>query len=218
MSEVITFLVAAAVILVGALGVVTAKNPVHSALFLIQTLLGVAVLFIVQDAHFLAAVQIVVYAGAIVILFLFVIMLLGVDRAEDLGVDSVAGQKPLAAIVGAALLAGALTFVLVATDGATGQGPAESPTGELVEQRLDNGLTDIERIGRVLFTDGLVSFQLTALLLTIAVLGAVVLTRSMRRSDMLDDLEPVGTELGSLAPAGANDEHETSGHAGEDEQ
>lgn len=207
MSEVITFLAAAAVILVGALGVVLARNPVHSALFLIQTLLGVAVVFIVQDAHFLAAVQVVVYAGAIVILFLFVIMLLGVDRAEDMGVDPVAGQKPLAAVVGAALLAGALTMVLIATDGATGQRQVESPTDAMFEQRLDNGLTDIERIGRVLFTDGLVAFQLTAALLTIAVLGAVVLTRSVRSSDLLADREPATFDLPAAAPDGANDEH-----------
>ena len=85
MAEFITFFVAAVVIVTGGLGVIAARNPVHSALFLIQTLIGVAVLFVIQEAHFLAAVQVVVYAGAIVILFLFVIMLLGVDKAEDLG-------------------------------------------------------------------------------------------------------------------------------------
>ena len=71
-SETIVFIVGAAIILTGGLGVVASRNPVHSALFLVQTLFGVAVLFVVQEAHFLAAVQIVVYAGAIVILFLFV--------------------------------------------------------------------------------------------------------------------------------------------------
>ena len=124
MAEFITFFCGAAIILAGAIGVVVARNAVHSALFLIQTLLGVAVIFVVQEAHFLAAVQIVVYAGAIVILFLFVIMLLGVDKAEDLGVEPIAGQKPLAVVLGASLLATAITFVLVATDGATGVGSA----------------------------------------------------------------------------------------------
>ncbi len=203
MAEYITFFFGAAIILTGALGVVASRNPVHSALFLIQTLMGVAVLFVVQDAHFLAAAQVVVYAGAIVILFLFVIMLLGVDKAEDLGVEPIGGQKPLAAIIGAALLAGALTIVLIATDGATaGLGVFDD------ERSLENGLTDIERIGRVLFTDYLVAFQLTAALLTIAVIGAVVLTRTVRSGDRLDDLEAVPMdELPSLAPAGANDEH-----------
>ncbi|MEM9202548.1 MAG: NADH-quinone oxidoreductase subunit J [Actinomycetota bacterium] len=206
MAEYITFFVASAIVLTGALGVVTSRNPVHSALFLIQTLMGVAVLFVAQDAHFLAAVQVVVYAGAIVILFLFVIMLLGVDKAEDLGVEPIGGQKPLAAIIGASVLAGALAIVLIATDGATGVAPFDA------DRALDNGFTDIERIGRVLFTDYLVAFQLTAALLTIGVIGAVVLTRTLRSEDRLDDLEPVSLdELPSLAPAGANDEHHGDG-------
>ena len=103
--QLFSFLVAAVIILLGAFGVILAKHPVHSALFLIQTLFGVAVEFLVVEAHFLAAIQVIVYAGAIVILFLFVIMLLGVDRAEDLGVEPIAGQKPLAVVIGASMLA-----------------------------------------------------------------------------------------------------------------
>nr|MDQ6928462.1 NADH-quinone oxidoreductase subunit J [Actinomycetota bacterium] len=76
------FAIAGAATLAGGLGVVLASNPVHSALMLVMTLFGVAVLFVAQQAHFLAAVQVIVYAGAIVVLFLFVIMLLGVDRSE----------------------------------------------------------------------------------------------------------------------------------------
>ena len=83
MTEVV-FFVSAALALAGALGVVRARNPVHSALFLVVTLVSVAVFFIQQQAQLLAVVQIVVYAGAIVVLFLFVIMLLGVDREESL--------------------------------------------------------------------------------------------------------------------------------------
>ena len=196
MAEFITFFFGAAVILAGAIGVVVARNAVHSALFLIQTLLGVAVIFVVQEAHFLAAVQIVVYAGAIVILFLFVIMLLGVDKAEDLGVEPIAGQKPLAVVLGASLLATAITFVLVATDGATGVGSGDP------ERQLDSGITDIERIGRVLFTEYAVAFQLTAALLTIGVIGAVVLTRSLSSADQLDDLEPASMDLPSLGARG----------------
>ena len=85
--DILVFAAAAAVILVGAIGVVTSRNPVHAALSLVMTLFGVAVLFIEQEADFLAAVQIIVYAGAIVVLFLFVIMFLGVDRAEDIKVE-----------------------------------------------------------------------------------------------------------------------------------
>ena len=198
-AETITFIVGAAIILVGAIGVVAARNPVHSALFLIQTLMGVAVLFVVQEAHFLAAVQASVYAGAIVILFLFVIMLLGVDRAEEWEVDEpIAGQQPLAAVVGAAVLGLTVVATVIATDVVTG---ARRTSGERV---LDGEFTDIERIGRVLFSDYALAFEITAGLLTIAVIGAVVLTRPLRR-DRLDDLEPASFDLPAAAPHGAND-------------
>lgn len=215
MAEFITFFVAAVVIVAGGLGVIAARNPVHSALFLIQTLIGVAILFVIQEAHFLAAVQVVVYAGAIVILFLFVIMLLGVDKAEDLGVEPIAGQKPLAAVIGAALAAAGIITVVAAVDGATGSAAAPG----IGEDALDNGYTDIERIGRVLFTDYLLAFQITAALLTIAVIGAVVLTRTVKADDLLVDLEPAAMDLPPLAPAGANDEdhHEPADEAAEEE-
>ncbi len=83
MAEVVVFLICAAIVLGGGLGVILNRNPVHSALSLIASFFGVAVLFIAQEAHFLAFVQVVVYGGAIVVLFLFVIMLLGVDTAEQ---------------------------------------------------------------------------------------------------------------------------------------
>jgi len=196
MSEVIVFIVAAAVILTGAVGVVASRNPVHSALFLVQTLFGVAVIFLIQDANFLAAVQIIVYAGAIVILFLFVIMLLGVDKSEELAVEPIAGQRPLAAVLGAALLGVGLTVVLVASNGVTG---AVATAGS--EHALDNGLSDVERIGRVLFSEYVFAFEATAALLTIAVIGAVVLTRRVPSSEMLPDREPASLELPPLAPA-----------------
>jgi len=97
-----TFSVAAAIILAGAVGVVVARNPVHSALMLVMTLFGVAVLFVLQRDPFLAAVQVIVYAGAIVVLFLFVIMFLGVDREENIALEPLRGQRPLA--IGLAVL------------------------------------------------------------------------------------------------------------------
>ncbi len=200
MTELLVFIAGASLIIVGALGVVLSKNPVHSALFLIQTLMGVAVLFVLQGAHFLAAVQVVVYAGAIVILFLFVIMLLGVDKAEELGVDPIAGQRPVAAIAGAGLLATGLVIMIGAVDGATGTVQSSG-----AETALNNSFTDIERIGRVLFSDYVLGFEITAALLTIAVIGAVVLTRTLYSSLLLDELEPGSTESVSLAPHGGND-------------
>ena len=96
LADWVVFVVAGVAILVGALGVVLARNPVHSALLLVLTLFGVAVLFVTQQADFLAAVQVIVYAGAIVVLFLFVIMLLGVDRQENLAAEPLRGQRPTA--------------------------------------------------------------------------------------------------------------------------
>ncbi len=84
MVDILTFVLASAIILGGGLGVVVLRSPVHCALSLVASFFGVAVLFVDLDAHFLAAVQVIVYAGAIVVLFLFVIMLLGVDKADDL--------------------------------------------------------------------------------------------------------------------------------------
>ena len=94
--DIITFTVAAIVVLVGAVGVVFSRNPVHAALSLVATLFGVAVLFVAQEAHLLAAVQVIVYTGAIVVLILFVLMLLGVDRVEDLRTEPLVGQRFLA--------------------------------------------------------------------------------------------------------------------------
>src|SRR5207237_3371212 len=99
------FIVSAVAVLSGVVGVVTSRNPVHAALALVLTLFGVAVLFVEQQAHFLAAVQVIVYAGAIVVLFLFVIMLLGVDKSENLQTEPLVGQRPAAFAVGIMSLA-----------------------------------------------------------------------------------------------------------------
>ena len=165
------FAVAAVLMLAGAIGVVASRNPVHAALFLVQTLVGVALLFVLNDAHFLAAVQVVVYAGAIVILFLFVIMLLGVDKAEELRIEPIFGQRPLAAVVGVALAAVLGTVILTGADLLTGIRRSGG------ERALDGETTDIERMGRLLFGEFGFAVLITAALLTIAVVGAVVLTR-----------------------------------------
>ena len=174
-AEILTFAIAGAFAVVGALGVVLARNPVHSALFLVQTLFSIAVLFIAKEAYFLAAIQVIVYAGAIVILFLFVIMLVGVDQSERLDIEPVVGIRPLAVVAGGALLAGLVTVILTVEE-ATGTGIIP----------IDPDATDIEQLGDVLFTDWVFAFQLTALLLTIAVVGAVVLARRPR-----GDLQPM---------------------------
>jgi NADH-quinone oxidoreductase subunit J len=170
MVEVVIFFAMAAVALVGALGVVLARNPVHSALLLVMVLISIAVLFILQDAQLLAAVQIIVYAGAIVVLFLFVIMLLGVDREETLN-DPLRVQRPAAIILGVVLLAEVL--FLAGHHWATG---ASSVRG-----KLHGGEGNVETVARSVFTDFLWPFEVTAVLLVVAVIGGVVLARRSSR-------------------------------------
>ena len=153
---------------------ILSHNPVHAALSLVATLFAVAVLFIAQDAQFLAAVQVIVYAGAIVVLFVFVIMLLGVDEAEDLEVEPLAGQRPAAVVVGLAALGLSLVVLLAAGSTVTG----EAATDAAVRADVPN----ITQIGRLLFTDWVFAFEATAILLTIAVVGAVVLARRPPRA------------------------------------
>ncbi len=147
----------------------------HAALSLVMTLFGVAVLFIEQEADFLAAVQIIVYAGAIVVLFLFVIMFLGVDRSEDITVEPLVGQRPLAVVFSLITLGGVLAMAATAhwvTGAKQVVGPIQghvagpnSPAGEPAQ------------LGKQLFTTYLFAFEATAALLVIAVVGAVVLAR-----------------------------------------
>jgi NADH-quinone oxidoreductase subunit J len=174
--ELVVFILAGAVVLTGALGVVLRKHPVHAALSLVQTLFGIAVLFIAQEAHFLAAVQVIVYAGAIVVLFLFVIMLLGVDRAEDLRSEPLAGQRPMAAIAGLAALGLILVAVLAGARSATGIRTATEPAAV--------GEENVNALARSLFSDYVFAFEVTSVLLVIAVVGAVILARKPpRQSD-----------------------------------
>jgi NADH-quinone oxidoreductase subunit J len=167
MVETIIFFLAAGVALLAALGVVLAKNPVHSALLLVAVLIAIAVIFLLQDAQLVAAVQIIVYAGAIVVLFLFVIMLLGVDRMESLH-DPVRLQRPAAIALGVIALAEVL--FLAGHQWATGASSATAP--------LHSGNdTNIQRVAKTLFTDFLWPFEITAVLLVAAVVGGVVLAR-----------------------------------------
>ena len=163
----VVFLVAGAAVLAGALGVILSSHPVHSALMLVLTLFGVAVLFVAQQAHFLAAVQVIVYAGAIVVLFLFVIMLLGVDRSENVATEPLKGQRPLAYLAGIGVIVA--IFLLARTAWVSGAesvaGAADAPGG------------NVEKLAGSLFTDYLLAFEMTSVLLVIAVVGAVVLAR-----------------------------------------
>ena len=174
--DILVFAASAAVILVGAVGVVTSRNPVHAALSLVMTLFGVAVLFIEQQADFLAAVQIIVYAGAIVVLFLFVIMFLGVDRAEDITTEPLVGQRPLAFAFSAITLGGVLAMAATA-HWVTGAQQVVGPIQGHVTHNLSSPAGEPAQLGKQLFTTYLFAFEATAALLVIAVVGAVVLAR-----------------------------------------
>jgi len=181
--ELFVFVVAAAIILCGAVGVIISRNPVHSALSLVATLFGVAVLFVEQDAHFLAAVQVIVYAGAIVVLFLFVIMLLGVDQSEDLETEPLAGQRPLAVAAAAGLLGlGLATLILTHRDFDDVALGTQSAVGQLSGPASDN----VRKLGEALFTTYLFAFEITSVLLVIAVVAAVVLARRAAEAPMFD--------------------------------
>ena len=171
--DALTFVWAAVAIIAGALGVVVARNPVHSALMLILTLFGVAVIFIELQANFLAAVQVIVYAGAIVVLFLFVIMLLGVDKEENLETEPLWGQRPVAVALVVLALAGVLALGIEAhwAVGAHAVAGARNQTGG-----------DVAALGRSVFTTYLFPFEVTSALLVIAVVGAVILSRKPKVS------------------------------------
>ncbi len=205
--ELFVFICAAAMILGGAVGVVTRSHPVHAALSLVLTLFGVAVLFVAQNAHFLAAVQVIVYAGAIVVLFLFVIMLLGVDRAESLRIDPVKVQRPLAVIVGAGLMGIISAAIVQSRDSIRIRGEGIALAGaEGLQQDGSQGLqqgvqlgvhdSNIKQLANDLFSNHVFAFELTSVLLVIAVVGTVLLARRPNHrgaSDMSADTTSAAT-------------------------
>jgi NADH-quinone oxidoreductase subunit J len=181
------FVVGAVFALCGGFTVVFARNPVHSALGLVGTLFSIAVLFLLQGANLLAAVQVIVYAGAIVVLILFVLMLLGVDREDDLEIEPLPGQRELAGVVAALLGLGLLAVILLGGDDiVTG---ARSSTAAISET-----IPDVRQIGQELFTNYVFALEITAVLLTIAVVGAVVLARRPTDVEPLPELDPLDEE------------------------
>lgn len=176
--DLLVFIAAAAMVLVGAVGVISFRNPVHSAISLILTLLGVAVAFIEQEAHFLAAVQVIVYAGAIVVLFLFVIMFLGIDEREDITVEPLVGQRPLA-YASVLVTVGGILAMLSRGGWVTGAQTVTGPTEVMNGSTPDN----VMAVGQSVFTTYLFAFEATAALLIIAVVGAVLLARRERATE-----------------------------------
>lgn len=185
LPDLITFIVAGCAVLLGALGVILMKNPVHSVLMMILTLFAVAVLFVEQNAQFLAAVQVIVYAGAIVVLFLFVIMLLGVDNKENISNEKLRGQRPLAIAAVIVIFAEILTLSKGTwATGAHGTVLSTSSSGSNVVQLAES-----------IFTTYLLPFEATSVLLIIAVVGAVVLVRTSNKRPEVESVQQAAIEF-----------------------
>ena len=162
MITAIFFYIFAATTVVFALGVVSFRNPIYSALSLIGCLLTVAAIFAIQSAQLLFALQIIVYAGGIMMLIIFVIMLLNLDPHE-LGIGSVNARK----VFGLYLMG--VTGILLLVRLSTHLWPANA--------KVDNDFGSVKEVGRVLYTEYLLPFEMISLLLLAAIIGAVVLTR-----------------------------------------
>ena len=161
--EFVLFAITALVAVVGAVAMLLSKNAVHSALFMLMNFSSIAVLYLLLRAPFLFAVQLIVYAGAIIVLFLFVVMLLGAERAED-EQDRLGWQRPLAVLMGVLLLGEAL-YVFFARSGASLANPATSA----------EDFASPVKIGEALFSSYLLPFEITSVILLAALVGVVVL-------------------------------------------
>jgi NADH-quinone oxidoreductase subunit J len=200
----IAFWILAPVMVLAALGLLFARKAVHAALLLAVVMISLAVLYAVQDAPFLFAVQIIVYTGAILMLFLFVLMLVGVD-ASDSVVETIRGHRLISSIVG---LAFGATLVF---------GVAQVSFGTVIGLDSANKDGNIPAIARVLFTRYVFAFEVTSALLITAALGAMVLahrerltpkpTQAQLAAQRIKDFAEHGKHPGPLPPPGVFARH-----------
>ena len=165
--EALLFYSLAAVMIVSSLMVIFRKNPVHSALFLVLTFFCLGAVYLLLHAQFIAAVQVIVYAGAIMVLFLFVIMLLNLEK--ETSSQSGHGMQKFSATVLSVLLAISLVSIMSAK---VFTGVKGTYTPETV-----NTVGNSEVIGRLLFTEYLLPFEVTSVLLLAAIVGAIILSK-----------------------------------------
>jgi len=164
----VTFVILALVSVIGALGVVLLRQPIHAALSLVGTLLTMAVLFVTLQAHFLAAIQVIVYAGAIMVLFLFVIMLLNIERQQR--DDAQPWLRWAAYAVGLLAAVGLIVGALL--------DPRQAPDVVVVRETLQGGSPSL--IAEVLYGEFMLAFQLVGVLLLTGMVGAVALVQRPR--------------------------------------
>ena len=164
--QAIAFYLMAAVTIVAGFAVVSARNPVHSVLFLILAFVNAAGLFVLMGAEFLAMILVVVYVGAVAVLFLFVIMMLDVDFAELR--EGFLEYLPIGLVIGAVFLA---ELLLVGGGWVINAGTAKSITAA-----IPNNVSNTEALGLVLYTRYIHYFQIAGMVLLVAMIGAIVLT------------------------------------------
>jgi NADH-quinone oxidoreductase subunit J len=199
-----------AAILAGLLTVM-ARNAVHSALFLISSLVSVAALFILLGAEFIAGVQILVYVGGVMVLFLFVIMLVNVG-AEEEGRSAIFNRPPqvTAALVFLGLLALVLVLYVIPEGAKTLKNPEKQQQAAIVrearEQNLQTGATGVsritretERVGMSLYTYASLPFEIASLLLLVAIIGSVMLARTLKQEIAADDVDAEVSQAASAA-------------------
>ena len=178
-SEAWGFWILGSLAVIGGLGMVIARNAVHSALWLVVTMLCLGFIYVINDAPFLGAVQIIVYTGAIMMLFLFVLMLVGRDVSDSL-IETLRGQRI------AAILLGVAFGVLVATG--LGRSLSGTEVVGLAEANAASG-GNVQGIARLLFTKYVFAFEVTSALLITAAVGAMVLAHVERaKADLADQI------------------------------
>ena len=185
--ELVVFTITAVIAIAGAVAMLLSRNAIHSALFLLLNFSAIAVLFLLLRAPFLFAVQLIVYAGAIIVLFLFVVMLLGAERAEDER-DRIAWQRPLALGMGLLLLAEA-AYVFFQR-GATTLVNAGS---------VNENFAPPDKIGEALFSTYLLPFEITSVILLAALVGVVVLHQRDARTGRAAEGDAL-REMSTIAP------------------
>ena len=206
-AELVVFIVIGALALGSAVSMIMMRNAVHAALMLVLNFFAIAVLYAVNEAQFLATVQIIVYAGAIMVLFLFVIMLLGVDKEDDPARPGrVRGLKLSAVVLGLALFAALAVSIggpYLETSAAC---PAPPPAeGQVVTEEQCRGLQaandpgNVQALGALLFTRYVWPFEVISVLLVIAAIGAMVLGRREEDPADLVDLPPLDPDSGDAA-------------------
>jgi NADH-quinone oxidoreductase subunit J len=178
MITAILFYIFAGILLASAAMVVSARNPVHSVLFLILAFFNAAALFLIAGAEFLAMILVIVYVGAVAVLFLFVVMMLDVDFAQLRG--GFQRYLPVGATVGVVLF-----LELAAVLGGWKLAPAAV---QLRMSPVPSNISNTEALGRVLYTDYVFLFQTAGLILLVAMIGAIVLTLRARKTSRHQDI------------------------------